>query len=305
MNSSFRVIKLPLVVVLVAVLALVGFISLDHDSKAYSKPRTFDLIVYGGTPSGVAAAVSAEVHGMHVLLISAEPTVGGAISNGLGATDIGNSRAISGIAREFLNRVHTHYKISDGWRVQPHVAEAILRAMLKMRHIELVTKDPLVSAQRTGKKISCISLRDKRSYCGSIFIDASYEGDLLAAAGATFHLGLSDIFTHREHLSALRQIDTVLKFPMAGPDVVALLKRNPYIRFLKSISRSGTIPQGEPSMAWRLCLSHSHKVAFSPGPDYAHYLHWEMSQAAFSVSGDLSEWSDSLGNVSPVQLQIA
>lgn len=286
MDSSLRVIKLPLYLVLLFVLAFGSFLSLDHDSKAYSQPRTFDLIVYGGTPSGVAAAVAAEVHGMHVLLISAEPTVGGAISNGLGATDIGNSRAISGIARGFLNRVHAHYKISDDWRVQPHVAEDILRSMLKVHHIEVVTKDPLVSAQRTGKKISCISLSDKRSYCGSIFIDASYEGDLLAASGATFHLGRSDIFTHREHLSALRRIDTVLKFPMSGPDVVALLKRNPYMRFLKSISRSVTIPQGEPSMAWRLCLSHSHKVAFSRGPDYTHYLpYWRLISKTIYTRG--------------------
>jgi len=259
------------------VLAFINVFALDRDSTASVEPTHVDTVVYGGTPSGVAAAIAAAEHGMQVVLISAEPTVGGAISNGLGATDIGNSSAISGIAREFLNRISAYYKISDNWRTQPHVAESIMQDMLKDHSVRVITEDPLASVQLSGKSIACITLVDATTYCGSTFIDASYEGDLLAASGATYHLGRSDIFAYHEPLSRQRRIDTVVKFSTANSGAIAILKRNPYIRFVKSVSRNGTIPQGEPSMAWRLCLSQTHKVAFTPGPDYAHYLpYWRL-----------------------------
>ena len=277
-KSSLGIFRLRVTVIIVVLFALGIPFATEKDAPVTSGPIVVDTVVYGGTPSGVSASIAAAIHGMRVVLISAEPTVGGAISNGLGATDIGNSSAVSGIARQFLNNISAHYKFSDGWRTEPHVAEEILRGMLSRHDIEVVTEDPLMGAQLNGKKISCISLADSRSYCGSVFIDASYEGDLLAAAGATFHLGRSDIFAYHEPVSAQRRINTVVKLPSSKSDAVTILKRNPYIRFLKSVPRSRTqLPQGEPSMGWRLCLSPTRKVAFTPGSDYARYLpYWRL-----------------------------
>src|SRR5437879_1731737 len=109
---------------------------------AAAEPRQADVVVYGGTASGVLAAVAAAREGKRVVLLEPGKHVGGMVSGGLGATDWGNRAAIGGYSREFFTRVHDYYvkkygaaspqvkACSDGFHFEPHVAETIFQQML-------------------------------------------------------------------------------------------------------------------------------------------------------------------------------
>src|SRR5438876_6453409 len=108
-----------------------------------------DVVVYGGTASGVIAAVAAAREGRRVVLLEPEKHLGGMVSGGLGATDTGNRAAIGGYSREFFNRVRDYYvkkygasseqvkDCSDGFRFEPHVAELILKEMLQEAKVDV------------------------------------------------------------------------------------------------------------------------------------------------------------------------
>src|SRR5688572_2439157 len=131
---------------------------------AADPPKEYDLVVYGGTSGGVAAAVQTKRMGKTVVLIEPGKHLGGLTSGGLGATDIGNKGAIGGISREFYRRVYQHYARPEAWRQQtreeyqsrrqqsgeeemwtfePHVAEQIFRAMLKEADVPTVFESRL------------------------------------------------------------------------------------------------------------------------------------------------------------------
>ena len=172
-----------------------------------------DIVVYGGTSAGVSAAVAAARAGRSVVLIEPTQHLGGLSSSGLGATDIGNKRAIGGIAREFYRRVRSHYddraawkwerrdefaghgQRSDedaSWTFEPHVAEKVFEDLIAQQRIEVVRGERL-DLQRVvtvvDRRIRAIEMESGRRFEGSYFIDATYEGDLLARAGVSYHVG--------------------------------------------------------------------------------------------------------------------
>ncbi len=143
---------------LVVVAMILGFCFLPA-AAAEEKEPTYNIVVYGGTSGGVAAAVQAARMGKKVVLIEPSRHLGGLSSGGLGATDIGNKAAIGGIAREFYQRVKKHYDDPSAWKWQkppakrsaedaqwtfePHVAEKIFREMLKEAKVEVVMGERL------------------------------------------------------------------------------------------------------------------------------------------------------------------
>ncbi|HOK88449.1 MAG TPA: FAD-dependent oxidoreductase [Candidatus Hydrogenedentes bacterium] len=173
----------------------------------------FDVVVYGGTSGGVAASVQASRMGLRVILIEPSSHLGGLTSGGLGATDIGNKRAIGGIAREFYRRVKQYYDRPDAWNRQPreayqnprhspgddamwtfepHVAEQILRDMLREAHVEVATGERMRRPGGIVKKenrVEALLTESGRQFSGKMFIDATYEGDLMAAAGVSYRVG--------------------------------------------------------------------------------------------------------------------
>lgn len=195
---------------------------------AQGQERVSDLVVYGGTAGGMSAAVQAARMGKSVILIEPGKHLGGLTSGGLGATDIGNKKAIGGIAREFYQRVKKHYADDASWIVEkrtafqgpghdprddaawtfePHVAEQILVAWLR----EL--KVPVVFAQRLdlakgvrmdGTRIVSIMMESGETYRGTMFIDATYEGDLMARAGVSYHVGRESNKTYGESLNGVQ-----------------------------------------------------------------------------------------------------
>ena len=175
---------------------------------ASAQQPTYDVVIYGGTSAGIAAAIQTRRMGKSVLLIEPGRHLGGLTSGGLGATDIGNKAAIGGISREFYRRVKQYYQQPSAWKFQrredyrsrrpigketmwtfePHVAEKIYRAMLRDATVPVVFNQQLDRASGVLKKqgrIVSIATLDGKLYRAKMFIDATYEGDLLAAAGVT------------------------------------------------------------------------------------------------------------------------
>ncbi len=166
-----------------------------------------DVVIYGGTPGGIASAIAAARLGSEVILIEYHDHVGGMTTSGLGKSDIENREKIGGIFKEFIAGVQQHYVTTygaddentklchDGYYAEPHVAEAVLEAMLaKEKHITVLKGWRLKSAQVEDRKLTGITILNRKTgeekpLKARVFIDATYEGDLYAAAGARYRLG--------------------------------------------------------------------------------------------------------------------
>jgi hypothetical protein len=192
-----------------------------------------DLCIYGGTASGVAAAVQAARMGKTAVIAEFGNHLGGLTSGGLGATDIGNKAAIGGIAREFYHRIALHYAKSNAWRFEqceeyfanrggrsafselsgpnstmwtfePHVAEDILFQMLNETKVAIYFQQRLASVQKEGGRITEIAMENGKVYRARMFIDATYEGDLMAKAGVSFSVGREANSKYDETLNGVR-----------------------------------------------------------------------------------------------------
>ena len=153
---------------------------------------TFDVAVYGGTSGGVAAAVQAARMGKKVVLIEPGKHLGGLTSGGLGATDIGNKGAIGGVSREFYHRVGKHYGKDEAWTFEPHVAEQVMNDLVHDAGVAVVFNERLDLAAGVKKKagrITAIVMESGRMFSARVYIDTSYEGDLMAKAGVAYHVG--------------------------------------------------------------------------------------------------------------------
>jgi hypothetical protein len=177
-----------------------------------------DIIVYGGTSAAVVAAVQAAKMEKSVIIVSPDIHLGGLTSGGLGFTDSGNTGSIGGLSREFYQRVYQEYQKDETWKWQkkdefsnkgqgtkamneadqtmwtfePHVAEKVYDAWLeelgvKVHRNEWLERDKGVLVEK-GRIVSITTLSGK-TYSGKAFIDATYEGDLMAASGVSYHVG--------------------------------------------------------------------------------------------------------------------
>lgn len=182
---------------------------------ACAAERQAEVVIYGGTSGGIAAAVQVARMQRSVLLIEPGRHLGGLTSGGLGATDIGNKQAIGGIAREFYERVFRHYSQAgawvqesleqyrkrtghDGvdadtmWLFEPSAADTIFQTMLAEAGVVPVLGQRLdrrTGVSKRGARIVSITMESGDVYRGQIFIDATYEGDLMAAAGVEYAVG--------------------------------------------------------------------------------------------------------------------
>ncbi|PIE23753.1 MAG: xanthan lyase [Planctomycetota bacterium] len=197
-------------------------------SSQSAKDESYDVVIYGGSSAGVTAALQCARLGRSVVLIEASEHIGGLTSGGLGATDIGNKAAIGGLARQFYQLLWQHYAKDASWTWQkrseyrsvrqqssertmwtfePSVAEATLRGMLAKHEIKLVTKERLNrrdGIQMSDGRISAIRMESGRSFAGRMFIDTSYEGDLMALAGVSFTVGRESKSRYGESLNGIQ-----------------------------------------------------------------------------------------------------
>ena len=192
-----------------------------------SEPR--QIVVYGATSGGIVAAIQAHKLGKSVVIIEPSQHLGGLTAGGLGATDIGNKGAIGGLSREFYRRIGRHYESDAAWKHQPrddyenrrksageqemwtfepHVAEMVYRDWLREKGIEVVTGERLDlkpgGVEMSARRIVAIRMESGRRFAGSMFIDATYEGDLMAKAGVSYHVGREAENVYGESLAGVR-----------------------------------------------------------------------------------------------------
>jgi len=170
-----------------------------------------DVVIYGATSAGVAAAVQVSRMGHSVILIEPGQHVGGLTSGGLGFTDSGDKRAIGGISREFYQRIRKHYDHNSAWTqerpqnypryrpaddamwtFEPKVAEQVFRQMLTEARVELLQGEQLDRSSGVtvaDNQIQQIVMESGLVLAGQQFIDATYEGDLMAAAKVKYSIG--------------------------------------------------------------------------------------------------------------------
>lgn len=177
-----------------------------------------DVVIYGGTSAAIIAAVQAKKSGKSVIVVSPDTHLGGLSSGGLGFTDTGDKSVIGGLARDFYHRVYLHYQDAGAWKwerkeaygnkgqgtpaidgdartmwiFEPHVAENIFEGYVAEYEID-VYRDEWLDREsgvvKNGSQIVSITTLSGHTYHGKMFIDATYEGDLMAAAGVSYHVG--------------------------------------------------------------------------------------------------------------------
>ncbi|MEA3213623.1 MAG: hypothetical protein QOE70_6680 [Chthoniobacter sp.] len=215
---------------------------------ALIRAADYDLVIYGGTSAGVIAAVQAKKMGKSVVIVSPDKYLGGLSSGGLGFTDTGRKEVIGGLSREFYQRVWKHYDSTEAWKWQkreeygnkgqgtpaidgdqrtmwifePHVAEQIFEDFVRENAIPVERGEWLDRARgvkKDGARIASITTLSGKTYAGKMFIDASYEGDLMAAAGVAYHVGReaqsvygedangiqTGVLHHRHHFGVLKE----------------------------------------------------------------------------------------------------
>ncbi|MCF2491919.1 FAD-dependent oxidoreductase [Dyadobacter chenhuakuii] len=179
---------------------------------------TADVIIYGGTSAAVTAAVQVTKSGKTVLVVSPDKHLGGLSAGGLGFTDTGNKSVIGGLAREFYHRLYQHYDKPEAWKWQkkdeygnkgqgtpamdgaertmwifePHAAEQVFEDFVKENNIKIYRDEWLdrdKGVEKKDGKIVSIKTLSGKTFAGKMFIDATYEGDLMAAAGVKYHVG--------------------------------------------------------------------------------------------------------------------
>ena len=195
------------------IIPIIFFRTIIPDISAQTIPEyNFDVVVYGGTSAGVIAAVKMARSGMTVVLIEPGRHLGGLSSGGLGATDIGNKGAIGGLAREYYERVFMHYNpASDStgsmWTFEPHVAEGIFNEMVQEENIPVFFEERLnliYGIKKTGTRIDKITMESGLTFTAKMFIDATYEGDLMAKAGVSYRVGRETNTDYRETLNGVQ-----------------------------------------------------------------------------------------------------
>ncbi|HEU4926212.1 MAG TPA: FAD-dependent oxidoreductase [Vicinamibacterales bacterium] len=223
-------------------------LSLVVAASSGAQTVTYDIVIYGGTSAGIIAAVQAKRMGKSVVVVAPETHLGGLSAGGLGFTDTGDKSVIGGLSREFYQRVWSHYDRPEAWTWQkreeygnqgqgtsamdsvlrtmwifePHVAEKVFEDFVTEYKIPVHRNEWLNRAtgvsKHTGRIVTLTTLSG-RTYTGRMFIDATYEGDLMAAAGVKYHVGRESraqygeqwngvqtgVLHHRHHFGVLKR----------------------------------------------------------------------------------------------------
>lgn len=231
-----------------------------------AQAMTYDVVVYGGTSAGIIAAVQAKRMGKSVVVVAPDTHLGGLSAGGLGFTDTGDKSVIGGLSREFYQRVWSHYDRPEAWKWQkreeygnkgqgtpamdgaqrtmwifePHVAEKVFEDFVTEYKIPVHRNQWLNRAtgvfKRSGRIVRLTTLSG-RTYTARMFIDATYEGDLMAAAGVTYHVGReaqatygekwngvqTGVLHHRHHFGVLK--GPISPYVTAGDPKSGLLPR--------------------------------------------------------------------------------
>ncbi|MEO5999756.1 MAG: FAD-dependent oxidoreductase [Chitinophagaceae bacterium] len=302
--------------------------------KSKTDENTFeaDIIIYGGTPAAIVAAMQAKKLGKTVFVVSPDKHLGGLSSGGLGFTDTGNKSVIGGLAREFYHRIFMHYQKDSSWMWQkkeeygnkgqgtpamdgnertmwifePHAAEEVFEDFVKENDIT-VLRDEWLDREKgvvleDGKIVSMRTLSGK-TFTGKVFIDATYEGDLMASSKVGYHVGReanskyqeqwngvqAGVFQHKHYFK--NHIDP---YKVPGDSSSGLLPRI-------SPEKPGINGEGDTKVqtyCYRMCLTNKpeNRVSF-PKPDGYDASQYELLIRVFNAGwGELFEKYDWIPN---------
>jgi len=292
-----------------------------------------DICIYGGTSAGVTAAVQAARMGKSVVIVCPDKHLGGLSSGGLGFTDTGNKAVIGGLAREFYHRVWKQYDQPETWKWQkgeeygnkgqgtpaidkdqrtmwifePHVAERVFEDLIREHKIPVHRDEWLDCAKgvkKSGERITSITMLSGKAYAAKMFIDATYEGDLLAAAGVDYHVGReansvygekwngvqTRVLHHRHHFGALKE--KISPYVVPGDPTSGVLPRI-------NMNHPGEYGAGDKKIqayCFRLCLTDhpDNRVPF-PKPDGYDPGQYELLLRIFNAG-----WRETFDKFDPI-----
>ena len=278
-------------------------LALAVSSLRAAEQPTYDLVIYGGTSAGIAAAVQAKRMGRSVVVVEPTRRVGGLTTGGLGATDIGNKAVIGGIAREFYVAVKRHYDSPAAWTWQtreeyrrndrrtaaeddamwtfePATALKIYHDWIREHQIEVVYNERLDRGAGVGLtrsipwRILSIRMESGRTFRGRMFIDATYEGDLMAAARVSYTVGREANATFAETLNGVQTAQGRYHQFVRGVDPYKK-KGDPASGLLPFIDPQGPGKEGEgdkrvQAYCYRMCLTDhpQNRIPFAKPADY-------------------------------------
>ncbi len=321
--------KLKMITILVA-LCCIFFGCKTTQQRA--TPSSYDIIIYGGTSSGIAAAIQASRMDKSVLLIEPTNRIGGLTTGGLGQTDIGNKQAIGGIAREFYQNIRTYYddlahwkwqerddyfknqsRTEEGedamWTFEPSAALSVYHDMIDKENIDIIYGERLnreSGVQMDGKTITGIAMESGAFYKGRMFIDATYEGDLMAASGVSYTFGRESNEVYNETLNGVQA--NKVSISLTG----AISRNAHYHNFVDGVDpyvtkgdrSSGLLPhinpngpgidgsgdKGVQAYCFRMCLTDhpDNRIPFQKPEDY-NELHYELLFRNYEAAKGLIE----------------
>lgn len=247
--------------------------------------KTYDIVIYGGTSAGIAAAVEASRSGKSVIIINPDNHIGGLTTGGLGFTDIGNKMVIGGISREFYQRIREYYNKPEVWKWQeksqfqereqssspegrdamwifePSAAEAVFADFIRENNIRIVKNERLNLKKgviKKDKRIIALRTESGRAYYGKMFIDATYEGDLMAVAGISYTYGRESVSQYGEKLNG---VQTQMAIHHQFPDGINpyVVPGNPASGLLPNINKDAGIEKSGDrkiqAYCYRMCLT--------------------------------------------------
>lgn len=225
-----------------------------------------DVIIYGGTSAAVIAAVEVAQSGKSVIVVSPDTHLGGLTAGGLGWTDTGRKETIGGLARNFYHRIYNHYQQEDSWKwmkkeeygntgqgtpaidgdmrtmwiFEPHIAEQVFEELVSENNITVYRDEWLNRSngvETSDGYITSFTTLSGKTFRGKMFMDATYEGDLMATAGVSYHVGRegtdvygeewngiqTGVYHHRHHFKVLSK--PVDPYRLPGDPASGLLPR--------------------------------------------------------------------------------
>ncbi|HIA47653.1 MAG TPA: FAD-dependent oxidoreductase, partial [Candidatus Hydrogenedentes bacterium] len=316
-------------------ITLIVALSIVYTSRLYAEQPvavetvdTYDVVVYGGTASGIVAAIQVKRMGGSVVVIEPSERIGGLTTGGLGQTDIGNKAAIGGISLEFYQRIRNYYADSSNWKWQkqeeyqngragladepmwtfePSAALTVLEDFVRDHDIpveynERLNREKMSAGSHRvkgvvmdGPRIVSVTTESGATFRGRIFIDATYEGDLLAGAGISYTVGRESNATYGETLSGVQTAQAVYhQFqPGVEPYIVA---GDPASGLLPGIDPAGPGDEGRAdrrvqAYCFRMCLTDApeNRIPFTRSANYDP-LHYELLFRNFEAGATMVPW---------------
>lgn len=234
--------------------------------SAVAQQQKYDLVVYGGTAAGIATAVSASRQGLKAVILEPRDHIGGMVTGGLSATDVGRREVIGGIALEFYFRLGRVYELNRfmqelAWRPEPKEATKVFREMLSEAKVPVLFRHRLREkdgVRKEGTRVVAITMENGARFEAAVFADCSYEGDLMAQAKVGYTFGRESVAQYGESLAGVRAVTNAHQFPVDVP------ARDKGGKLLPEIDDQ---PLGEPGSADKRIQAYNFRIIATNNPE--------------------------------------